>query len=112
MRALEYLLTLPDLEVDVKDKKGGGTALYLAAKKAKNKWLPKLRLKTLFKDDTDHIWTYSRLIVEKLLGAVKDEEIASYENAIFLRTAVTVTVCKLLTLEMAMYSLYLFLVSK
>ena len=34
MSALEYLLTLPDLEVDVKDKKGGGTALYLAAKNA------------------------------------------------------------------------------
>ena len=52
------------------------------------------------------------IFLEKLLGAVKDEEIASYENAIFLRTAVTVTVCVLLTLEMAMYSLYLFLVSK
>ena len=34
MSALEYLLGLPDVEVDVKDKKGGGTALYLAAKKA------------------------------------------------------------------------------
>ena len=32
--ALEHLLTLPDVEVDVKDKKGGGTALYLAAKKS------------------------------------------------------------------------------
>ena len=42
--ALEFLLSLPDLKVDVKDKKGGGTALYLAAKKAKNKLLPKLRL--------------------------------------------------------------------
>ena len=31
---MEYLLGLPDVEVDVKDKKGGGTALYLAAKKA------------------------------------------------------------------------------
>ena len=43
MGALEYLLTLPDVEVDVKDKKGGGTALYLAAKKGNR--LGDIRLK-------------------------------------------------------------------
>ena len=43
MGALEYLLTLPDVEEDVKDKKGGGTALYLAAKKGNR--LGDIRLK-------------------------------------------------------------------
>ena len=53
--ALDFLLSLPDLEVDVKDKKGGGTALYLAAKKA-NRWVPDLGLlRTLFKDDAHHL---------------------------------------------------------
>ena len=53
--ALDFLLSLPDLEVDVKDKKGGGTALYLAAKKA-NRWVPDSGLgRTLFKDDAHHL---------------------------------------------------------
>ena len=57
---MDLLLGLPDLEVDVKDKKGGGTALYLAAKKA-NRWVPQLGLmKTFFKDDTSR--TYELLL--------------------------------------------------
>ena len=82
MGALEYLLTLPDMEVDVKDKKGGGTALYLAAKKANRLVDTNCNLNLTFVIWIQNIKSYFRLMAEKLIGAGSDVTITCFNKTV------------------------------